>query len=136
MVPAMLGRPFLTKPLARCASVAAFALLWAPAWATPESQGASPRLYSDAVGNYLAEKGLLQAGRPAAPADADPAERGLIDQVRDQASNMVMSSMNFLGVPYRRGGTSADKGFDCSGFTRYVFEHSLGLVLPRRADEQ
>jgi cell wall-associated NlpC family hydrolase len=39
-------------------------------------------------------------------------------------------------VRYRRGGTSAEQGFDCSGFTRYVFEHSLGLVLPRRADQQ
>ena len=38
--------------------------------------------------------------------------------------------------PYRRGGTSAETGFDCSGFTRHVFETSLGLVLPRRADEQ
>jgi cell wall-associated NlpC family hydrolase len=49
---------------------------------------------------------------------------------------MVLTSMNFLGVPYRRGGNSADEGFDCSGFTRRVFEMSLGLVLPRRADEQ
>jgi cell wall-associated NlpC family hydrolase len=44
--------------------------------------------------------------------------------------------MNFLGVRYRRGGNSADEGFDCSGFTRHVFESTLGLVLPRRADEQ
>ena len=44
--------------------------------------------------------------------------------------------MNFLGVPYRRGGVEADQGFDCSGFTRHVFENSIGLVLPRRADEQ
>ncbi|WP_409450536.1 C40 family peptidase [Aquabacterium sp. J223] len=48
----------------------------------------------------------------------------------------MLSAMNFLGVPYRRGGDSEREGFDCSGFTRYVFEHSLGLVLPRRADEQ
>ena len=27
-------------------------------------------------------------------------------------------------------------GFDCSGFTRHIFEMSLGLVLPRRADDQ
>ena len=44
--------------------------------------------------------------------------------------------MDFVGVRYRRGGTSAETGFDCSGFTRHVFEMSLGLVLPRRADEQ
>lgn len=49
---------------------------------------------------------------------------------------MVRKAMGFLGVPYVRGGTNSDEGFDCSGFTRYVFEHSVGLVLPRRADEQ
>ena len=49
---------------------------------------------------------------------------------------MVVSAMNFIGVRYRRGGSSAETGFDCSGFTRHVFETSLGLVLPRRADEQ
>lgn len=57
-------------------------------------------------------------------------------QVRDTASEMVMTAMNFLGVPYRRGGNSAEEGFDCSGFTRYIFEKSVGLVLPRRADDQ
>jgi cell wall-associated NlpC family hydrolase len=44
--------------------------------------------------------------------------------------------MAFLGVTNRRGGNSFDEGFDCSGFTRHVFEHSLGMKLPRQADEQ
>ena len=44
--------------------------------------------------------------------------------------------MNFLGVPYRAGGSGGPEGFDCSGFTRHVFEVSLGLVLPRRVDDQ
>ena len=35
-----------------------------------------------------------------------------------------------------RGGTSAESGFDCSGFTRYVFKHTLGLLLPRSAEQQ
>jgi cell wall-associated NlpC family hydrolase len=39
-------------------------------------------------------------------------------------------------VPYRRGGQSEETGFDCSGFTRHVFENSVGLILPRRAIEQ
>jgi cell wall-associated NlpC family hydrolase len=60
----------------------------------------------------------------------------LVRQVRDVASELVLSAMNFLGVPYRRGGSSADDGFDCSGFTRHIFEMSLGLVLPRRVDDQ
>jgi hypothetical protein len=37
-------------------------------------------------------------------------------------------------LPARR--QQRPKGFDCSGFTRHIFENSLGLVLPRRADEQ
>lgn len=56
--------------------------------------------------------------------------------MRDRASSLVLASMDFLGVPYRRGGTSAEDGFDCSGFTRHVFERTVGMVLPRRADEQ
>ena len=58
------------------------------------------------------------------------------NSVRDTASDLVMSAMNFLGVPYRHGGNTEETGFDCSGFTRHIFENSIGLVLPRRADEQ
>ena len=58
------------------------------------------------------------------------------DSMRDAASDLVISAMNFLGVPYRLGGNTASAGFDCSGFTRYIFENSVGLVLPRRSDEQ
>ncbi len=60
----------------------------------------------------------------------------LISQVRDGATGLVDSAMNFLGVRYKLGGNSAETGFDCSGFTRYVFENSIGRVLPHRADEQ
>jgi cell wall-associated NlpC family hydrolase len=59
-----------------------------------------------------------------------------VRQVGEAASGLVQSAVNFIGVPYRRGGVSAELGFDCSGFTRYVFENSVGLVLPRRADAQ
>ncbi|WP_420854712.1 C40 family peptidase [Scleromatobacter humisilvae] len=60
----------------------------------------------------------------------------LISTVRDGTTNLVDSAMNFLGVRYKLGGNTAETGFDCSGFTRYVFESSLGRVLPHRADEQ
>lgn len=47
---------------------------------------------------------------------------------------IIQTSMRYRGVPYVFGGTSPD-GFDCSGFTRYVFAQS-GIYLPRMADEQ
>ena len=72
------------------------------------------------------------ASEPAAAVDA-PA---LLRRVGDHASEAVLSAMNFIGVRYKRGGNSAETGFDCSGFTRFVFENSLGLVLPRQADQQ
>jgi cell wall-associated NlpC family hydrolase len=54
----------------------------------------------------------------------------------DTASGLVENAMGFLGVPYRRGGNSAETGFDCSGFVRKVYEQTVGLVLPHRASEQ
>jgi len=87
--------------------------------AAPDSQG-------DAMLQLIQQRGLLHAAEA----------RAFVHQVRDQASDLVLSAMNFLGVPYRRGGTSANAGFDCSGFTRHVFEMSLGLALPHRAEQQ
>ncbi len=55
---------------------------------------------------------------------------------RDPAADVVITALNFLGQPYRHGGGTVEQGFDCSGFTRHVYEVSLGLVLPRSADDQ
>ncbi|HXD40813.1 MAG TPA: C40 family peptidase [Ramlibacter sp.] len=71
------------------------------------------------------------------------AEKGLLTRleqvshtVSDRASNLVITAMGFLGVPYRRGGNSVETGFDCSGFVRAMYEQTVGLLLPRRAKEQ
>jgi cell wall-associated NlpC family hydrolase len=89
----------------------------------------------DGVSRYLIDNGMLTA--PAANETPPPkAESPIVTRIRDTASDMVITAMNFLGVPYQRGGNSAERGFDCSGFTRHVFEMSVGLVLPRRVDEQ
>ena len=100
--------------------------------------------------------GLLATGANAAPLsstnvqalshdemDALLADKGLIGQisqvrqnVSNRASELVVNAMGFLGVPYRRGGNSADTGFDCSGFVRAMYEQSIGLILPRKAEQQ
>ncbi|WP_052712165.1 C40 family peptidase [Domibacillus indicus] len=41
----------------------------------------------------------------------------------------------FMGVPYVFGGTTP-RGFDCSGFTQYIFKHAAGISLPRTAEQQ
>jgi cell wall-associated NlpC family hydrolase len=57
---------------------------------------------------------------------------------RDSSSaiirRVVQAALSYQGVPYVFGGTSPN-GFDCSGFTRYVFAQA-GVYLPRAADEQ
>jgi cell wall-associated NlpC family hydrolase len=54
----------------------------------------------------------------------------------EKATDMLTQAMGLLGVPYRRGGSSEETGFDCSGFVRHMYEKSFGRVLPRRANEQ
>ncbi len=94
-----------------------------PLHAAPESPP------GDVILQLLQQRGLL-------PTAEQLQVHPLVQQVRDNTAELVLQAMNFLGVPYRRGGNSAEQGFDCSGFTRLVFENSLGLVLPRRADQQ
>jgi cell wall-associated NlpC family hydrolase len=71
-----------------------------------------------------------------APAAAPGAALSLLRQLHERTSEMAVATMDFVGIRYRRGGASAETGFDCSGFTRHVFAMSLGMMLPRRADEQ
>lgn len=50
------------------------------------------------------------------------------------SSKLVSNAMSLIGVPYAFGGTSRS-GFDCSGYTQYVFE-GLGVSLPRTSYAQ
>lgn len=50
------------------------------------------------------------------------------------ARSIISNAFQYIGVPYVFGGTSP-YGFDCSGFTKYVFA-SAGISLPRAADGQ
>ncbi|MEY2683968.1 MAG: hypothetical protein RJA09_1112 [Pseudomonadota bacterium] len=78
----------------------------------------------DPLNDLLVSKGLLSR------------LDGVRQNLSDTASELVVNAMGFLGVPYRRGGESAETGFDCSGFVRAMYEQTVGLVLPRRAADQ
>ena len=85
---------------------------------------AIPANSSDDMEKLLVDKGLLTQ----------------IDLVRknvsNKASELVVNAMGFLGVPYKRGGNNVETGFDCSGFVRAIYEQSVGLLLPRKAEQQ
>ena len=86
---------------------------------------------SDDMDPLLADKGLLTRLEDVSHKVADKAQT-----VAGRAGDLVVNAMGFLGVPYKRGGNSAETGFDCSGFVRAIYQQTVGLVLPRRADQQ
>lgn len=103
--------------------------------------------------SLLVSAALLAVCGPLAAAPAEDsmqdllASKGLMERVTERvgqvgqqagrtASELVVTAMGFLGVPYRRGGNSFDTGLDCSGFVRAIYEQTAGLVLPRQAAEQ
>lgn len=75
-----------------------------------------------------ADKPVKIAERPAsAPA---PSRSGQTSR----SSSVLQYAAQFLNTPYKYGGTSPS-GFDCSGFTQYVYKH-FGVSLPRTAASQ
>jgi cell wall-associated NlpC family hydrolase len=50
-------------------------------------------------------------------------------------NNIIAYASNFLGTPYLWGGTSPSTGFDCSGYTQYVYAH-FGISLGRTTYDQ
>lgn len=52
----------------------------------------------------------------------------LLNEIMDTAQSC-------LGIPYQTAGTSPQTGFDCSGFTQYVFAQA-GIRIPRVSRDQ
>ena len=105
--------------MSRALCVFLLAVASVAATAAPATSTAS----TDELDQMLAQKGFMAQ----------------LSQVRDSVSSrtseLVLNAMGFLGVPYRRGGSS-ENGVDCSGFVRTIYEETVGLMLPRRAKEQ
>jgi cell wall-associated NlpC family hydrolase len=55
--------------------------------------------------------------------------------VAHKQARVVRFARHLLGVRYAYGGTSPRSGFDCSGFTRFVYAH-FGISLPHYSGGQ
>lgn len=80
----------------------------------------------------------LCAGAHAEEATVPP-EQGLVERVTsasvDGIEQTLEKALGLIGIRYRRGGTSPETGFDCSGFVGHVFREGLGLYLPHNAKQ-
>lgn len=88
------------------------------------SAHAAPSSDADELGNFLSQRGFVNRIQNAS------------HKVADRTSQLLSTAMGLIGVPYRRGGTSEETGFDCSGFVRAIYQKSAGLTLPRQSSEQ
>jgi len=75
---------------------------------------------------------LLQVALAGCGAGRAPLKTGYLPS---DAGTVVLTARSQLGTPYRNRGVSPQTGFDCSGFTHWVYwQH--GVTLPRQSFDQ
>jgi cell wall-associated NlpC family hydrolase len=94
------------------------------------STGSTPRPFPVPSASPSRPAADSPSAAPAGPVVEKPAASG----ERDDAYALVGTALQLRGVPYRNGGDTPS-GFDCSGFTQYVFARH-GVALPREVREQ
>jgi cell wall-associated NlpC family hydrolase len=86
----------------------------------------------------------IQALDSQAPADQNALDAKAVAIAKEKAAAKkraaaakmpINIAKKYIGVRYKRGGTSPKTGFDCSGFTRYVYK-AAGKSIPRTSSAQ
>lgn len=95
-----------------------------PAQGTPAAS--NPSNYT-AAGNAQGTEGTTSS-EAGANVSTDPGDSSMGQQIANYACQ-------FVGNPYKMGGTSLTDGADCSGFIQSVYRH-FGYVIPRDSTSQ
>ena len=113
-------------------------LMTATAGAFAEETNNSQQIASTATAQHESDASsspLAASSQSFNPSTTSGRAKAFLSGVAGKAGDVVVGALNMIGVRYRWGGTSPDSGLDCSGFVRYVFQDTLGMALPRRAEE-
>lgn len=105
----------------------------APSGVSPGNSGPERSSLLNRIGE-VSSRSIGQVGSKIGEVGSKIGEVG--SQVGAGATALVDKAFELLGVPYRRGGTNEQTGFDCSGLVRSIYEQAAGLLLPRSAAQQ
>jgi cell wall-associated NlpC family hydrolase len=137
----MTSTGFVNAPLSAPAQLAGRRTLTAPATATVTFD-----VSSFAANPVPVQRVQAPAAAPSAPAKpvakpvtktktkAKAKAKAPAPAASTRGSSVLAIAARYVGIPYRYGGTTP-RGFDCSGFTGYVYRQ-LGVKLPRTANQQ
>ncbi|HWZ71580.1 MAG TPA: C40 family peptidase [Casimicrobiaceae bacterium] len=104
------------------------------AQAIPRTRSARARILAASFASATLFAPLAAADPPSTPERAFQVAP-VSASVWHSAQDLAIYALGLIGVDYRFGGTTPERGLDCSGLVRYVFQQVTGVMLPRTSQE-
>lgn len=88
------------------------------------------------ISSQYVELGVVEYSRPVGGVGGDTPSSGLVSGLTEPTGDLLLAekicqyAKEFIGTPYVYGGSLPETGFDCSGFTKYVYAQ-FGITIPR-----
>jgi cell wall-associated NlpC family hydrolase len=121
--------------VAKRANVTAPVAVQAPETAAPATTNAFGVIGFKATAKPKPKPVVVSAVSRSSAATASRSTTRDYTSLKPAAGGVLAIAAQYEGLMYSYGGTSPSTGFDCSGFTQYVFS-KVGISLPRTAEDQ
>jgi cell wall-associated NlpC family hydrolase len=102
--------------------------------ATPSSRSGSACIFAASLACAALFAPLAEANPPS-KGERAPQVAPVSATVWHGAQDLAIYALGLIGVDYKFGGTNPERGLDCSGLVRYVFQQVTGVILPRTSQE-